>query len=88
MTSKTAHQALNSHHWPTYLGLKTVEFKRNTHLSQDGVRIKHGVSDSFQDQARIYNTLPKSIREQTSSSIFSSCAKRFYKDKAAVRLSS
>ena len=72
MTSKTTHQALNSQHWPTYLRLKTVEFKRNTRLSQDGVKIEHGVPNSFQDQARIYNILPKSIREQTSSSIFSS----------------
>ena len=87
VTSKTTHQALNSQHWPKYLGLKTVEFKRNTRLSQDGVKIKHGVPNSFQDQARIYNILPKSIREQTSSSIFSSHAKKFYKDKATDRLS-
>lgn len=86
-TVKLVHQALHSRSWPTYLKLETVQYSRNTRLSQDGLRIKHGERYSFQDQARIFNLLPKSIREEKLSSKFVSEARKFYRDKAQTRLS-
>ena len=85
--SRATHQALHSPFWPSYLRVETFTYLRVTRLSQDGVRIKHGVPYSFQDQARVFNILPKSVREQESLSIFTSQVRKFYRDKAIVRLS-
>ena len=86
-TVKLVHQALHSQRWPTYLRLETVQYTRATRLSQDGLRIKHGEKNSFQDQARIFNLLPKSLREEKLSSKFATEARKFYRDKAMTRLS-
>ena len=86
-TVKLVQQALYSRNWPVYLNLETVQYNRNTRLSQDGLRIKHGERYSFQDQAKIFNLLPKIIREETCLSKFTSETRKFYRDKAKSRLS-
>ena len=86
-TVKLVHKAIYSENWPEYLKLETVQYNRNTRLSQDGIRIKHGESRTFQDQAKAFNLLPKSIREESCFGKFVSETRQFYRDKAKARLS-
>lgn len=87
ITVKLVHQAIYAENWPAYLKLETVQYNRNTRLSQDGIRIKYGESRTFQEQAKAFNFLPKSIREESCFGKFVSETRQFYKDKAKARLS-
>ena len=86
-TMKLVHKAIYSENWPEYLKLETVQYNRNTQLSQDGIRIKHGESRTFQDKAKAFNLLPKSICEESCFGKFVSETRQFYRDKAKARLS-
>ena len=84
--ARYAHKAINNNRWPKYLKIETVINERITRSRNDGPKIKHGEKSSFQEQARIvFNDLPKCIREQENFNIYTSEARKFYKDKAIAR---
>ena len=58
-TVKLAHTSLNDELWPNYLKLALIEHKRNLRLSDLGPIIKQGDNYTFQQQATVYNNVPK-----------------------------
>ena len=76
---KLVYQAIYAENWPAYLKLGNVQCNRNTRLSQDGFRLKYGENRTFQDQAKAFNLLPKSIREESCLGKFVSETKQFYR---------
>ena len=83
---KLVHRAIYAENWPAYLKLVTVHYNRNTRLSQ-GIRLKYGENRTFQDQAKAFNFLPRSIREESCFRKFVSETMQFYRDKAKARMS-
>ena len=71
-TVKYAFHALTNSHWPTYLHTDIVKHSGDTRSCQDGPKIQYEENFTFQNQAKSFNDLPKSIREQKSFSTFSS----------------
>ena len=58
-TVKLARKSLNDELWPNYLKLALIEHKRNLRLSDLGPIIKQGDNYTFQQQATVYNNVPK-----------------------------
>ena len=58
-TVKLARKSLNDELWPNYLKLVLIEHKRNLRLSDLGPIIKQGDNYTFQQQATVYNNVPK-----------------------------
>ena len=58
-TVKLAHTSLNDELWPNYLKLALIEHKRNLQSSDLGPIIKQGDNYTFQQQATVYNNVPK-----------------------------
>ena len=56
---KLAHKSLNDELWPNYLKLALIEHKRNLRSSDLGPIIKQGDNYTFQQQATVYNNMPK-----------------------------
>ena len=62
-TAKLAHKSLNDESWPNYLKLALIELNRTLRSSDLGPIIKQGDDYTFQQQATIYNNLPKDFKE-------------------------
>ena len=58
-TVKLARKSLNDELWPNYLKLALIEHKRNLQSSDLGPIIKLGDNYTFQQQATVYNNVPK-----------------------------
>ena len=58
-TVKLARKSLNDELWPNYLKLALIEHKRNLQSSDLGPIIKQGDNYTFQQQATVYNNVPK-----------------------------
>ena len=85
-TVKLAHKSLNNELWPNYLKLALIERKRNLRSSDLGPIIKQADDYTFQQQATVYNNVPKDFKEINDFKAFSRKIKRFYKDKALARV--
>ena len=85
-TVKLAHKSLNDELRPNYLKLVLIERKRNLRSSDLGPIIKQGDDYTFQQQATVYNNLPKDFKEINDFKAFSRKIKGFYKDKALARV--
>ena len=85
-TVKLAHKSLNEELWPNYLKLALIERKRNLRSSDLGSIIKQGDDYSFQQQATVYNKVPKDFKEINDFKTFSRKIKGFYKDKTLARV--
>ena len=85
-TVKLAHKSLNDELWPNYLKLGLIERKRNLRSSDLGPIIKQGDNYTFQQQATVYNNLPKNVKEINDFKAFSRKIKGFYKDMALARV--
>ena len=84
-TVKLVHQSLHNKLWPKYLQVKTAEHRRNLRSSEQEPNITHGDTNTFQEQATIYNELPQKIQKIENYKIFINEVKGFYKDKALAR---
>ena len=80
------HKSLNEKLWPNYLKLGLIECKRNLQSSDFGPIIKQGDDYTIQQQATVYNNLPKDFKEINDFKAFSRKIKGFYKDKALARV--
>ena len=85
-TVKLAHKSLNDELWPNYLKLALIERKRNLRSSDLGPIIKQGDNYTFQQQATVYNNLPKDFKEINDFKAFSRKIKGFYKGKICQSL--
>ena len=85
-TFKLAQKSLNEELWPNYLKLALIERKRNLRSSDVGPIIKQGGDYTFQQQATVYNNLPRDFKEINDFEAFSRKIKGFYKDKALARV--
>ena len=85
-TVKLAHKPLNNELWPNYLKLALIERKRNLRSSDLGPIIKQADDYTFQQQATVYNNVPKDFKEINDFKAFSRKIKGFYKDKALARV--
>ena len=61
-TVKLAYKSLNDELWPNYVKLALIERKRNLRSSDLGPIIKQGDNYTFQQQATVYNNLPKDFK--------------------------
>ena len=85
-TVKLAHKPLNNELRPNYLKLALIERKRNLRSSDLGPIIKQADDYTFQQQATVYNNVPKDFKEINDFKAFSRKIKGFYKDKALARV--
>ena len=85
-TVKLAQKSLKDKLWPDYLKLALIERKRNLRSSNLGPMIKQGDDYTFQQQATVYNNMPKDFKEINDFKAFSRKIKGFYKDKALARV--
>ena len=85
-TVKIAHKSRNNKLWPNYLKLALIERKKNLRSRDIGPIIKQGYDYTFQQQATIYNNVPKGFKEINDFKAFSKKIKGFYKDKALARV--
>ena len=85
-TVKLAHKSLNNKLWPNDLKLALIEHKRTLQSSDLGPIIKQGGDYTFQQQATVYNNLPRDFKEINDFEAFSRKIKGFYKDKALARV--
>ena len=76
-TVKLAHKSLNEELWPNYLKLALIERKRNLRSSDLGSIIKQGDDYSLQQQATVYNNVPKDFKEINDFKTFSRKIKGF-----------
>ena len=65
-TVRYVHQALNNDLWPDYLKDETMRANRNLRSHNSGIKINHGEKRTFQEQATIFNDLPRNIRMNSS----------------------
>ena len=75
-TVRFAHKSLNNESWSNYLKLALIERKRNLRSLDLGSIIKQRDDHTFQQQATVYNNVPKA---------FSRKIEEFYKDKPLAR---
>ena len=85
-TVKLAHKSLNDELWPNYLKLALIKCKRNLRSLDLGLIIKQGDNYTFQQQATVYNNLPKDFKEINDFKAFSKKIKGFYNEKALTRV--
>ena len=85
-TVKLARKPLDNELWPNYLKLALIERKRNLRSSDLGPIIKQADDYTFQQQATVYNNVPKDFKEINDFKAFSRKIKGFYKDKALARV--
>ena len=83
---KLVHKALNDEAWPSYLDITKVPKSREMRSNDDGVKIAHGLPKTFQDQAKVFNLLPKCTRELKEHKRFIKESKSFFKNKACNRV--
>ena len=76
-TVKLAYKSLNDELWPNYVKLTLIERKRNLRSSDLGPIIKKGDDYTFQQQATVYNNLPKDFKEVNDFKVFSGKIKGF-----------
>ena len=76
-TVRLAHKLLNNESWSNYLKLALIERKRNLRSLDLGPIIKQRDDHTFQQQATVYNNVPKA---------FSRKIEEFYKDKPLARV--
>ena len=62
-TVKLAYKSRNDELWPNYIKLALIKRKRNLRSSDLGLIIKQGDDCTFQEQATVYNNLPKDFKE-------------------------
>ena len=84
-TVRYVHQALNNDLWPDYLKVETMRANRNLRSHNSGIKINHGEKRTFQEQATIFNDLPRNIRMNSSQKVFIKEARAFYMDKGLAR---
>ena len=85
-TVKLAQKSLKDKLWPDYLKLALIERKRNLRSSNLGPMIKQGDDYTFQQQATVYNNMPKDFKEINDFKAFSRKIKGFYNGKALARV--
>ena len=70
---------------PSYLPVAKVTQPRKLRSQDDGLKIEFGLSKTFQDQAQIFNELPKDLRENKDQKEFIKECKSFFKTRAHTR---
>ena len=84
-TVKLAHKSLNNKLWPNYLTLALIECKRNPQSSDLGPIIKQD-DYTFQQQARVFDNLPRDFKEINEFKAFSRKIKGFCINKGLARV--
>ena len=85
-TVKVVQKSLNNELWSNYLKLALIERIKNLRSSNLRPTIKQGDDYTFQQQATVYNNVPKDFKEIYDFKAFSRKIKGFYKDKALLRV--
>lgn len=76
-------KALNDEKWPDYLSMKKLKFKRTLRSIDNGIMIEPGENGTFNNQvSKVFNDLPKNIRNLDSISTFYSQTKKYFLDKS------
>ena len=86
-TIKLVHKSLHCKLWPKYLNVELREPARNLRSSDLGAKILQGGTNTFQQQATIYNELPPNIRRIEEFSVFNKEVRGYLKDRALRALS-
>jgi len=76
-------KALNDNNWPSYLKMNKLVPRRGLRSNDHGPMIDPGVDGSFQAQvAKVFNSLPKSLREEQFIKVFYKNTKKYYLDRS------
>ena len=82
--AKLTFQALNDERCPKYLTVECEPRRRNLR-SENEVKVKHAESNTFQQQAMVFNELPQNIRQIENFISFKNEARQYYSDRALAR---
>ena len=84
-TVKLVHKSRLDKNHPTYLNVEFAVPRRILRSASNGPMDKHGITGTFQEQARCYNELPSNIKLHKSQKKFNIEAKKYYLNKALAR---
>ena len=83
-TVKMTYLALHDPNWPKYLSVELEQKKRNLRKDNE-MLVTRGETNTFRQQCRIFNELPKSIRCANCYNTFRSESKKYFIDKALAK---
>lgn len=84
--AKYAFKAIRTTEWPTYLPLAILERRRELRSSTTGLSLQNGDPGTFQHQAgKIFNSLPKKIRECEIEKEYNKQIKSYFFDQALAK---